>query len=420
MATVPMRPAYGPSSDRPLVSVVVPSFNQAPFIREALDSVLAQDYPNREVLVMDGGSTDGTLAILRSYNNNIRFVAERDRGQANAINKGLGLARGSVVAWLNSDDRYVPGAIAHAVDALELNSSAGMVYGEGEIIDRDGHVLGPFEATQRFDLWTLIHVSDFIMQPTVFMRSDCVREVGGLDESLHYGLDWDLWIRLASRRPVEYVPKVLAQTREYGETKTATGGWSRLRELKSIMNRHGAEGWPPGAVAYGLDTLRLLFPRVFGPSSLGARATLRGPLPRLFRPIRGALSWVMTRHAWRIPMVWRDRWMGPEGHLALPWDGTPSHLRVTLEKDEEENWTPFYVQIRTAAQSATAVAKLPGRFEGTIQLPGGTPRILEVALRASRHQPFRKDPRRISCRFVDARLEPLANAFLIGGSQLNP
>ena len=121
--------------DVPLVSIVTPSFNQARFIRETIESVLAQDYPRIEYIVVDGGSTDGTIDILRGYDGRLIWSAERDRGQADAINKGFRRARGEILAWLNSDDTYLPGAVSAAVSHLVQHRDCAMVYGDGFLID---------------------------------------------------------------------------------------------------------------------------------------------------------------------------------------------------------------------------------------------------------------------------------------------
>lgn len=391
------------------MSVVVPSFNQARHLREALDSILSQDHPGLEVLVMDGGSTDGSVEILRGYGDRIAFVSERDRGQSDAINRGFARARGEIVAWLNSDDRYLPGAVRAAASALAARPDAGMVYGDGELIDEDGHVLGPFAATQPFDLWTLVHVSDFIMQPTVFMRADAVREAGGLDESLRYGMDWDLWIRLACRRPVLYLEKMLAQTREYATTKTATGGWRRLQELRSIMACHGATGWPPGARAYGLDTLRLRFPTLFGPSSLGdARAQEGRWLPRLCRPLHRSMARLISRQNGFPQGIWPDSWMAREGHRAVPWRGEAGVVRVQAELPPEPELLPFTLDVHAEGRRVRSVRAEPGRFEVRVPLEAADarPRALEVVLRASRCHRFPWDPRSLSCRIHDVAFEP--------------
>ncbi|MCJ7706656.1 MAG: glycosyltransferase, partial [Anaerolineales bacterium] len=129
-------------TDPPLVSIVIPSFNQAAFLEATIRSVLTQDYPRLETIVVDGGSTDGSLDIIRRYEDRLtRWLSEPDRGQADAINKGLRLATGEIVAWLNSDDLYLPGAIRQAVQALAEHPEAGMVYGDGVLIDEDDAIL---------------------------------------------------------------------------------------------------------------------------------------------------------------------------------------------------------------------------------------------------------------------------------------
>jgi len=387
-------------SDRPRVSVVIPSLNQARFLRAAVDSVVSQDHPDVEVLVMDGGSADGSVEILRSYGDRIRFVSERDRGQADAINRGFARATGSVLGWLNSDDVYLPGAVRKAVAALTASPDATMVYGEGDIIDEAGRVLGPFIHTQPFDLWILVNVSDFILQPTVFMRAEAVRRVGGLDETLHFGLDWDLWIRLACRGTVVYLPEKLAQSREYASTKTSTGGWRRLRELRSIMTRHGGRRWPPGARTYGLDTLRGRFPTLFGPSSLADSAALRTrALPRLFRPLHRAMNVLIGWQTASYPGVWSDGWMGPRAYRAIGWSGKAGRLSVAVDVPPQTSLLPFRLEVSAAGRRAEATAEAPGPVTVTLALldSGGGPRPLEIALRTSRSCHLPGDPRRLSC-----------------------
>ncbi len=396
-------------SHRPLVSVVVPSFNQARFVREAVDSILNQDYPHMEILAIDGASTDGTAEILRSYGDRIALVSEPDRGQADAINKGFRRARGEILAWLNSDDRYLPGAVGAAVTALEAQPLAGMVYGEGELLDEVGEVMGRFPATQPFDLWALIHVSDYIMQPTVFMRATHLRATGGLDESLHYGLDWDLWIRLACRAPVVYTPERIAQTREYGATKTARGGWERLKELRAITTRHGASGWTPGLVTYGLDTLRRLFPVVFGPSTLSElHAQRRRWLPWFLSPVHMAVNYVISRQLRDAQGVWLDGWMGPRAHMAVAWSGEPGLLTAHAEVPPDPRLLPFTLEMQAAGARASIVRAQPGSFRLQMEVaradPG--PRALPVRLNASPWQRFPGDQRRLSCFLRGLTFEP--------------
>ena len=180
---VGLRPGDG-VSDAPLVTVVTPSFNHGRFMRETIESVLTQSYPRIEYLVMDGGSTDETVKILESYGDRVAWVSERDRGQTDAINKGWRRGRGAILAYLNSDDTYLPGAVEKAVAGLRAHPDAGAVYGEGYHVDESGRVIERYP-TEPFDL-TRLPQTCFICQPTVFLRRELVERVGYLDESLRY------------------------------------------------------------------------------------------------------------------------------------------------------------------------------------------------------------------------------------------
>jgi GT2 family glycosyltransferase len=222
---------------RPLVTIVTPSFNQGRFIRATIESVLKQDYPRIEYLVMDGGSTDGTVSILREYSDRIRWVSEPDRGQAHAINKGWRQAGGSIVAYLNSDDVYLPGAITHAVSALEAHPEAAAVYGEGYHVDEVGAILERYP-TEPFGADRLREAC-FICQPTVFLRRDAVERAGHLDESLRYCMDYDLWIRLARAGQIfAHTPHYLASTRLHADTKTLGQRGRAHAEILRVVHRH--------------------------------------------------------------------------------------------------------------------------------------------------------------------------------------
>jgi len=234
---------------QPLVSIVTPSFNQGAFIAATIDSVLAQDYPRLEYLVVDAGSTDTTLELLRSYGERVRWISEPDHGQADAINKGITLTRGAIVAWLNADDLYLAGAVARAVAELQAHPQAALVYGQAEFIDRNGALLGPCAQVEPFSLDRLINDLDFIVQPATFFRRDAFLAVGGLDAQLRYCLDYDLWIKLAVRYQVRYLPELLARVRIYPTTKTASGGLERLEEIERMIGRYGRRRLP--ALFYG-------------------------------------------------------------------------------------------------------------------------------------------------------------------------
>lgn len=288
----------------PLVTIVTPSYNQGKFIRATIESVLAQDYPAIEYIIMDGGSTDETAAIAGEYRGRLTYISERDRGQSHAINKGFRMACGEFVSWLNSDDIILPGAVRHAVGALMRNPRLGAVYGEGYTIDRDGNVIGRFGATEPFNLWKLIYLSDYILQQTVYFRRSVLDDVGFIDEQLNWGMDWELLMRIGKQYPMELIPEYMGSLREYGAAKTFSGGFRRIRELVSIMRRHGQVRYPPGMFTYGLDTLQRKL------SNLAP-----APIVRSINPICGKIIGKILRDAQGLH---RDGWAGPRLRYMLP------------------------------------------------------------------------------------------------------
>jgi glycosyltransferase involved in cell wall biosynthesis len=231
-------------TELPLVSIVTPSLNQGRFIEDTVKSVLGQDYPRIEYLVVDGGSTDGTLAILARYDGALRWVSEPDAGQGAAINKGASRTSGEILAWLNSDDVYEPQAVSAAVDFLRRHPEIALVYGDATHIDALGREIGPCAYVEPANLHRLIHEVDYIVQPAAFFRRSVFVAVGGLDESLRFTLDYDLWLKIGRRFPMAYLPRKLARYRLTGENKTTLGRFDRFEELERIGRRHGAGGLP--------------------------------------------------------------------------------------------------------------------------------------------------------------------------------
>lgn len=205
----------------PLVSIVTPSYNQADFIRETIESVLGQDYPRIEYWVIDGGSTDETLAILREYETDGRFhwLSEQDGGQADAINKGWHHCQGEIVSWLNSDDCFVDqGAVSAQVEALLRTPEAGLVYGDGVFTDEAGVAQSPY-LTRSFSYTDLLRLN-YIMQPTVFIWRAIVEQVGPLDTSFNLAMDRDYWLRCSMVTTFVYNPTRTATYRLHRRSKT--------------------------------------------------------------------------------------------------------------------------------------------------------------------------------------------------------
>jgi len=218
----------------PLVSVVTPSFNQARFLRDTIRSVIEQDYPNIEYLIVDGGSTDSSVEIIQEYAGRVAWwVSEKDKGQAEAINRGMARANGEIVAWLNSDDLYLPGAVNQAVIALQENPQAGMVFGNAITIDVEGRLLNLLA----FPDWGLKDFIGFriICQPAVFMRRALYEQVRGLDLDYHYMLDHHLWIRLAGLAPVKHITTIWAAARHHAAAKNVAQAEGFGRETMRLL-----------------------------------------------------------------------------------------------------------------------------------------------------------------------------------------
>lgn len=286
-------------SDPPRVSLVTPSFNAAPYLRAAIESVLEQDYPNIDYLVMDGGSTDGTVELLREFEGKLRWVSEKDDGQADAIARGFEQTSGSILGWLNADDVLKPGAVRAAVEAFDAHPEAALIYGNADFIDAEGHSLGRCSVVEPYSLQRLIHYGDYIIQPAAFFSRRAYQAVGGLDRSLNWAMDWDLWIRLARRYQVMYLERDLASYRWLGSNKTAEGGLARLKEVEEVAGRYGCNGLP---AYFRLEKARLLASRGrddMRQLRLGSMLkNLAGTATAIFTSW-GATKSLFTPHIWR-------------------------------------------------------------------------------------------------------------------------
>lgn len=218
-------------AEQPRVSIITPSFNQGAFLEQTILSVLNQNYPNLEYWLIDAGSTDDSLEIIKKYKDRLSgWVSEPDRGQADGINKGFTKASGDIVAWLNSDDVYAPNAIQEAVEAFQRFPEASFVFSEVESIDENGE---PFNLMHYGD-WKLKDLMTFkiIGQPGVFMRREVLEEAGYLDLSFNYLLDVQLWLKMAVIAEPQYIPDKL---------------WARARMHQDAKNMAAAEKFGPEA-----------------------------------------------------------------------------------------------------------------------------------------------------------------------------
>ena len=218
-----------------LVSIVTPSFNQAAYLEQTLLSVLEQDYADIEYLVIDGGSTDGSPDIIKKYASRLAYwISEKDSGQADAINKGMARAQGEIVAWLNSDDTYLPGTVTAAVKAFDENPDVAMVYADMLAVDERGQTFN----TLRYRQLTLEDLLSFqiIGQPAVFMRRSAFEKAGGLDPSFHFLLDHHLWIRIAAQGRILHIPQTWAAARYHAKAKNRAHAAAFGKEAFRILD----------------------------------------------------------------------------------------------------------------------------------------------------------------------------------------
>lgn len=222
-----------------LISIVTPSYNQAHFLEETIQSVLSQDYPQIEYLIIDGGSTDKTVDIIKKYEAKLAgWASEKDGGQTDAINKGFARANGDILAWINSDDTYEPSAVTEAVKYLQDHPEVGMVYGDCNYTNESGRVIGKFNAAQT-NYRLLRQGYTRIPQQTMFFRAELWKQVGPLDPSFYFAMDYDLWTRIAARTEIKYIPQTWANFRLHTSGKSILADERCWPEMMRVHYRDG-------------------------------------------------------------------------------------------------------------------------------------------------------------------------------------
>ncbi len=271
-----------------VVTVIVPSYNQGYFIGMTLDSILQQDYHRIECIVVDGGSKDETLDVLQSHTDpRLAWVSEPDKGQSDALNKGLQRATGDIITYLNSDDLLLPGAIAFAVQYFDQHPDADLLYGDGYFVDAQGNRLSAFKSAP-FDLaMCMINGQDWA-QPGTFWKREVTQGIGLFDPTLHYRMDFDYWIRaaLAGFR-LQYVPGERAAYRLHGESKTVSQRPAFVHDWEIIVSRvYGRSDLPDEVLALKAEafnvidwwnTKNLWFDGKYAEARPGLRHFLRDP-----------------------------------------------------------------------------------------------------------------------------------------------
>ncbi len=217
-----------------LVSIITPSYNQAKYLEQTIQSVLRQDYPRIEYIVMDGASSDGSVEIIKKYAGQLTYwESQQDLGQADAINKGFARATGDIVAWLNSDDYYLPGIISKAVQVFEENPDVVLIYGNMLAVDENGATFNTL--TYRpltFEDLLCFHI---IGQPAVFMRRSALQKTKGLDPTFHFLLDHLLWIQIAKQGKILHVDQTWSAARYHAEAKNVARAAEFGREAFRIL-----------------------------------------------------------------------------------------------------------------------------------------------------------------------------------------
>ena len=220
---------------KPKVSIITPSYNQDAYLEETINSVLIQDYPQIEYMIVDGASSDGSVGIVEKYSERLAWwVSEADSGQACAINKGFARASGEIIAWLNSDDYYLPGALVAAADAFAANPDALMVYADMLAVDAQGETTNILHYSQ-LDLAGLL-AFNIIGQPAVFMRRSALEKAGYLDLDFHFLLDHQLWLKIASQGEIIHVDEIWAAARYHDDAKNRAQAAKFGREAFRIVD----------------------------------------------------------------------------------------------------------------------------------------------------------------------------------------
>jgi len=220
----------------PRITLITASYNKEGYIEEAIRSVLLQNYPNLEYIIIDGGSTDNSIEIIKKYRKWLAYwVSEPDRGQANAINKGIKKASGEIVSWVHADDMLFPGACHEMAKAFMAHHNTALIYGEGAKIDKNNKVEKKV-LSQKYNP-DLLKTKCYLFQPSTFIKRSALEKTGLLDESLHYWMDWDLYLRICRYNPAYRIDRKIGMWRAHEETKTRAGAYSEQRREIAYIGR---------------------------------------------------------------------------------------------------------------------------------------------------------------------------------------
>lgn len=269
----------------PKVSIVTPSYNQAHFLEETIQSILSQDYPDIEYIIVDGNSSDGSQEIIRKYASRLAWwVSEPDSGQSEAINKGFSRATGDILTWICSDDTLLPGAVSMIVDLFRKHPGAGLIYGDAWLTNPAGErtALG---LGQPYSLRTLI-IHPMVPQPAGFFSREAWEIGGPLDTRIQYAMDRELWLRMAGRVPIVYEPVTLATMRYHPDSKSVRGRASTLLSEKAILDHYFETRVAPQEA---IDARPIAYSRLF--YNLGINYSQQGKYEEARAALKQSLRW---------------------------------------------------------------------------------------------------------------------------------
>ncbi|MBN2374688.1 glycosyltransferase [bacterium] len=226
-----------------MFSFVIPTRNQAGFLSRCIDSCLAQGIVDSEIIVVDGASTDGTIRVLDSYGPRIRWISEPDKGQSDALNKGIKMAQGEFIAWINSDDYYpCPDVLKRVESAIEKNPKLDIIYGDGMMVDGEGKPFRRFYSYPVYSAKDILIRPVFVLQPALFFRRRIFFDAGGLRTDLHLSMDQDLWLRMFPlARSTLYIPEIFAHAVYHSSAKSVKDLYAQVNELWAVKDAHRKE-----------------------------------------------------------------------------------------------------------------------------------------------------------------------------------
>lgn len=406
------RPSRISVEEWPRIGIVTPTYNMAGFLEETIQSVLSQEYPNLDYVVMDGGSKDGTVEILRKYDGRLRWCSEPDKGQGDAINKGWHALSGDIFAFLNSDDVYLPNALATVAGHFKRNPGVGMIYGEAYHADVTGKVLDRYP-TQPFDLQAL-NSQCYVCQPAAFLLREAYANAGMIDINMHYALDYDLWIRVAKMYGVRKVDEYLATSRMHMDNKTLSSRRKVYQEIIGTVKReyqYVPYEWVNGYACYLLDRKDQYFDRS-KPTPLSYALSLG--LGAYHNPHNLRRYWAewrrMTGIGGQFTGRWEDGWISRQYESELDVAQESQRLRITGKHIAPI--ASLRVRVRLNGRMLEeARLSAPGPFALEVALPGEMRgKLCKLSIEADRvWRPMENgDYRQLSC-IIDA-LEQAADA----------